>query len=87
MRKIINGRAYDTNTAVCYGTAEYWSGGDFDNYQEDLYLKKTGEFFVCGWDACTGSYIRPLSVAGAKEWVEEYLDADTYEVLFGPVDE
>ena len=87
MRKIINGKAYDTHTAAYCGTAEYWSGGDFENFEENLYRKKTGEFYIHGWTALSGSYIRPISVPEAKAWAEEYMEADEYEAIFGPVDE
>lgn len=34
-----------------------------------------------------GENIIPLSQAEAREWVERHCDADTYERLFGPVEE
>ena len=49
MRKIINKKMYNTNTAVeiasCSNDA---STSDFDYYEETLYKKKTGEFFLYG---------------------------------------
>ncbi len=49
MRQTINGKVYDTETAEfiehnCQG------GGtkDFCYYEEDLYRKKTGEYFLAG---------------------------------------
>ena len=49
MKKIINGRKYDTETAKEIG---YWSNGypcsDFNHCEETLYLKKTGEYFLYG---------------------------------------
>ena len=48
MKKIINGRKYDTETAKEIG---YWSNGypcsDFNHCEETLYLKKTGEYLHC----------------------------------------
>ena len=40
-----------------------------------------------GWKYTSGSYIRPISMSEAKAWAEEYMEADEYEAIFGPVDE
>jgi len=49
MKKIINGKRYDTDTAK---KIAFWTTGgsmsDFRYAEEDLYRKKTGEFFVHG---------------------------------------
>ena len=101
MKKIINGRKYDTETAKCVGS---WDNGygcnDFSHVEESLYRKKTGEFFLYGeggamtqyaesdGDAyCGGAEIIPLTEKKAKEWAENHLDADDYESIFGPVEE
>ena len=47
MKKIINGKKYDTETATSVG--EYSSNyacSDYKYYDETLYKKKTGEFFL-----------------------------------------
>lgn len=49
MKKIINGKKYDTETATSVG--EYSSNyacSDYKHYDETLYKKKTGEFFLYG---------------------------------------
>lgn len=100
MKKIINGKVYDTDTAKRVG----WDcGGDgFSSWDEYLYQKRTGEFFLYGeggpatkyakyidgnnaWS--NGSKIIPLNVDAARQWVENHLDADEYEALFGAPDE
>lgn len=51
MKKIINGKKYDTNMAT--KVADYWNGygaSDFNYVSEELYLKNTGEYFL----ACKG---------------------------------
>lgn len=99
MKKIINGKVYDTDTAREMGMD---CGGDgFSHWCERLYQKRTGEFFLHGeggpmtkyaraigqnsWSG--GEQIMPLSVKAAREWVEEHLDADDYEAIFGLPDE
>lgn len=101
MKKIINGKKYDTDTAKLMGT--YTNGisySDFEFFMSELYKKKTGEFFlyqeggpmsivaVHHGNNTTGSErIIPISENEAKEWVEKYMDADEYENIFGEVEE
>ena len=101
MKKIIDGKRYDTETAKLIGEDSYSNPSDFNYWCETLYQKKTGEFFLHGkggartkyaqaidsnsW--CSGERIMPLSYDKAREWVEKHLDADTYEEVFGPVAE
>lgn len=102
MKKIINGKVYDTDTARRLGE---WSDGqgwrDFSHVEENLYRKKTGEFFLHGeggpatryaratgqnsWTG--GERIMPMSYREAREWAEEHLDGDEYEAIFGQVSE
>jgi len=101
MKKIINGKRYDTDTATLIGSAGYGYPGDLEYWAEDLYRKKTGEFFLYGeggpksiysrrtgqnqWSG--GAEIRPLSLQEAQEWAEEHLNADEYEEVFGRIEE
>ena len=102
MKKIINGKRYDTDTANFI--ADTNSGGsrtDFSFWEEELYRKQTGEFFLYGTGGPMSKYskscgdnnwsgdevIIPLSVDAAKRWAENYMDADEYETLFGPVED
>ncbi len=101
MKKIINGKRYDTKTARLVGLTTYGIPGDLYYWCEDLYLKKTGEFFIHGQGGPMSKYsersgentwsygheIRPLSLKEAKKWAEKYLDADAYEKIFGKVEE
>lgn len=46
--------------------------------------KKTGEFFVTtGFDR----EIVPIDLESAKEWIEEKCSVETYEEVFGTVEE
>lgn len=98
MKKIINGKKYDTDTALELGT---WENNDLGiNYVlEVLYRKRTGEFFLyCEGGSNTkysvqrgsnnwgsGEHIIPLDFQSAKLWSEDYLDVDTFEKYFGEV--
>ncbi|MFZ2207387.1 MAG: hypothetical protein WAV22_01820 [Porticoccaceae bacterium] len=102
MRVIIDGKKYDTDTAEHIASASYsGSRSDFQWWEEDLYRKRTGEFFLSGaggpmtryaaavdqnsWTG--GSRIIPLSEEEAREWLERHADAETYEQVFGAVPE
>ena len=101
MKKIINGKMYDTETAKEIGCYNNGLGvGDFRHLSETLYCKKTGEFFLYGTggamtryakevsDGITGGEeIIPFSEREAKEWCEQHLDADTYAMVWGEVEE
>ena len=50
MKKIIENQKYDTETAVKVGSRDNGlSRRDINCNQEDLYRKKTGEFFLCAF--------------------------------------
>lgn len=101
MRKVINGKLYDTETATLIASYEYGESGDFSHVFEDLYQKKTGELFLhagggplskyqqsVGTNTTGGSeLIMPESNFDAKKWVSKNCNADTYIKLFGPVEE
>lgn len=102
MKKIINGKIYDTATAERAGS---WSSNrstsDFSYCSEELYRKRTGEFFLYGEGGSMSKYavscgnnewgygkqIIPLSYEAARKWAEEHLPADRYEAIFGEVGE
>lgn len=100
MKKIINGRIYDTNTAKELGRDDQ-TYGNFSDWEETLYRKSTGEYFLHGeggpqtkyaqqvgensWTG--GEKIIPLSIESAQKWAEEHLEADDYERIFGIIEE
>lgn len=99
MKKIINGKVYDTEKAQEIGIWDNGSYGCFDSIQETLYCKRTGELFIHGVGGAStkyaecragdgwtgGSKIIPLTWDAAREWAEEHLDADAYQQIFGEV--
>lgn len=99
MKKIINGKRYDTETAEALGE---WDNGhygrDFERCSETLYRKKNGEFFLhgeggalsryakyYGGNVSGGEQIIVMTYAEAQGWAEEHLEADRYEAIFGEV--
>ncbi len=100
MRRIINGKKYDTETAELMAEYKISNRRDFNFLEEELYRKKTGEFFLYGEGGANSKYreevalnewsggeaITPLSEDEAKRWVEAYAD-DEYEAIFGEVEE
>lgn len=100
MKKIINGKVYDTEKAKELGAyANYGSWRDFNHIEETLYKKKTGEFFLFGEGGPStryaehvgqnewsgGSRIMPMTYDEAKVWAEKHLEANEYEEIFGEI--
>ncbi len=101
MKKIIRGKKYDTDTAELVGEYQYSNPRDFHYVYEELYRKRTGEYFLYGTGGPMSKYsesvgqnewsggeaITPLDLNDAKDWVEKNCDADKYEELFGTVED
>ena len=102
MKKIIDGKLYDTETALkiaCYYSED--SPASPTCLQETLYRKKTGEFFLHGKGGSESKYAKlkggkqwcgaeaiiPLSYESAQSWAEKKLDAIQYKGIFGPIAE
>ena len=99
MKKIIKGKSYDTETAKNLGCYQYSNPMDFNYLREELFQKRTGEYFLygeggsmttysvsCGGNTRCGGYsILPLSEDKAKRWAENHLSAQEYEEIFGKV--
>lgn len=102
MNKVIQGKRYDTETAtkkafVCSNV----SSRDFSYWEETLYQKRTGEYFLFGqggpmsryavsegnntWSG--GAKIIPLSEGQARKWAEQHLDGDEYDEIFSLPDD
>ena len=90
MKKIINGKTYNTETATELGHyRNVLSGSDFFNVSEWLYMTRKGAYFLCGeggaassWgEACGdswtgGSDIRVMSESEALHWMSRHCDAE-----------
>lgn len=101
MRRIIDNRVYDTETASLVG--EWAAGcdpGGLDYYEEALHRKRTGEYFVHGSGRAASRYARrdggmwasgeaivPMGYEEARSWAEERLPAEAYEAEFGMPEE
>ena len=101
MKKIANGRLYNTETAAFIDEFSFSLPGDFNYVREILYRKKTGEFFLYAAGGANSRYARkigqhtwapdetilPLSDEEAMGWMEEHGSADDYIALFGEPEE
>jgi hypothetical protein len=102
MKKVIDGKLYNTDTAKKLG---YWSNryniGDLNYCAETLYKTKSGKYFIHGEGGANtryaqpaeqnwwtaGEHIEPISEKTAKEWAEEHLNANEYISIFGQPEE
>ena len=102
MKKIIDGKKYNTETAVEIArNGNGLSTSDSRWFEESLYKKRTGEFFLCGEGGPLSRYadtypgggwtygerIIPISLEEAMTWAESVMDVDDYEAEFGEVEE
>jgi hypothetical protein len=101
MKKIINKKLYDTDTAQRMGAdGNGYNVSDFNACYETLYRKRTGEYFLHGEGGARSRYasregnmwawgqqIIPLTYDEAQKWAEEHLTADEYAEIFGMPDE
>ncbi len=98
MKKVINGKIYNTETATCIAD---WDNGrygrDFGRCEESLFVTKKGVYFIYGdggaatrWSVPVGNNgsaggdgIEVLSKAEALEWCETHgVNADTIAEYF-----
>jgi hypothetical protein len=101
MKKVINQKRYDTDTAKCIGWDSWGTPGDLKHWSEKLYQKRTGEFFLYGEGGAMSKYaetigqnkwsggekIMPLDYESAREWAEKHLGADEYEKTFQVIED
>lgn len=101
MKKIINGKMYNSETARYVGSYSWSNSGDFSYFEETLYCKRTGEYFIYGHGGAMSKYaqsegqnswsggedISPMTYKNARQWAEDHLDPDVYEKEFGEIEE
>ena len=71
MKKIINYKKYDTETARVVGSWSYGNPGDFRYQVETLYCKKTGEYFFYEKYVVDES-IEPYTKEEADAWLKRH---------------
>ena len=101
MRKTIANKLYDTATAKAVGNWQRGLPFERGYISETLYLKKTGEYFLHGEGGSRSRYaqrvapntwgngerIIPLANEEAHDWAENHLNAATYDVVFGEIND
>ena len=70
MKKIINNKRYDTETAKQIAETGSWEQGigpsDFNFWSETLYQKRTGEYFLFGEGGPLSKYSKPYENNGSQ---------------------
>lgn len=100
MKKIIDGKTYNTETAELLGIYQYLWKDDYYYCREELYRTKKGTYFIYGEGGALTSYakyhgnsatageaFRVMSAEGARKWAERKLSADEYCKIFGEPEE
>lgn len=98
MKKVIEGKLYNTDTAVLLGKyANDYGKTEFNYVRESLYRTKSRSYFIhgeggsltkyalsCGNNTWRGGEkIIPMTRESAREWAEEKLSVSEYEAAFG----
>ena len=92
MKKIIDGKLYNTDTSklLCKWLVGEDNGGNVINFYE-LYLTKKGTYFKATFPGHSiwsdGDNIEILSEADARKTMEEHSSAEEYISAFGDVEE
>ena len=92
MKKVIDGKIYNTETAESIGYHSEGGYGDFRAFEETLYRTKKGRFFLAGnggpmtkyakkessntWTGSSDIFV--LSEEDAREWAEKYMKTEAY---------
>lgn len=101
MKKIINGKTYNTETAEYLESYTHSTPRNFNYYYEEFYRTKKGTFFLYGEGNAASPYAEHCSYGGsdpgtgfkilteieAKEWTERHLSAAEYCEIFGEPEE
>lgn len=96
MKKIIDGKRYDTSTAEVVAQWENdYPQNDFNYCEETLYKTRKGNWFVAGEGGPMSAYakstgnsttggadLRPLTADEARQWMEDHNCTDELEEHF-----
>jgi len=97
MKKVINGKRYDTETAALVAADSYSNYGDFQYWCEEIYRTRKGSWFLYGEGGAMSPYARsvgqnetsggsaivPFSAKDALAWLEDHTeDSEAYEEYF-----
>ena len=97
MKKVINGKRYDTETATKVADDSYSNYGDLGYWSEELYRTKKGNWFIAGEGGAMSRYARsvgqnevgggsaiiPITRGYALTWLEAHTeDSEAYEEYF-----
>lgn len=92
MKKVVDGKLYDTEKAQVVASDHYWDGSNWDRQGRNTFLYKTqkGNFFLhhtTRWQGERDS-IEPVSMEEAKQFFEQLPEHElSYEEAFGEAPE
>jgi len=96
MRRVINGKVYDTETATRVDYYQFSGGNDFRYMREDLYVTKKGNWFIeyeggpmskyvvdaGNGSRCGSDGIKALTANEAYDWLEKNECTNAIEEYF-----
>ena len=100
MRKVIEGKRYDTETATKIADDSYSNYGDLNYWCEEIYRTRKGNWFLVGEGGAMSKYARaigqnevgggstiiPLTKTDALAWFEDHTnDSKAFEKYFADI--
>ncbi|MFW8596971.1 hypothetical protein ACOJBZ_02560 [Enterococcus innesii] len=101
MKKIIEGKSYNTETATLIAEFRIGNRSDAKGIEEEVYQTKKGQYFMYFGGGALTEYreevsprnysdnedIKLITEKEAKKFAMKHLDADEFEDIFGEVEE
>jgi hypothetical protein len=96
VKKVIEGKLFDTEKATRVAGYSYGEAGDFDRMEQELYVTRQGNWFLAGDGGPSSAYsrqvarnrwsgsedIKAMSADDALGWLEEHNKSDAIEAHF-----
>lgn len=89
-KRIIDGKAYNTETSTLLGSYENEEGPGIVEY---LFKTRLGAFFLYAIDEFGNfgppltEFVKPQTIENAQKWIEDHCSASVYEEEFGEAPE
>ena len=74
MKKLINKKWYDTNTATLLSVKFVGEYGDTDGYEEQLFITKDNQHFIYGVGGVDSKYAKSIIELFTEQQAQEWLD-------------
>lgn len=81
MKRVIEGKIYNTETATEICDISRGNSGDFDHINAELYKTKKGAFFIAGWGGASTGFARSTSDGNGRMGADGIIPLKENEAL------